>query len=124
MTGEGDTAAVREVCAESERDAATACEAHEAHEARAESAAAAGLDGIAAHRARIDELDAEIVRLLNERQTEALAIRTLKEQAGLPRLDADREREILARLGGLCEGPLDEAAIRAIYAAILSESKR
>ena len=79
---------------------------------------------IAVHRARIDEIDALLVRLLNERQEQALTIRALKEAAGLPCYDAERERDILARLLTYSEGPLDEMAIRAIYAAILNESKR
>ncbi len=49
-------------------------------------------------RARIDEIDQEILRLFARRMDAAEAIGRCKRQAGLPIHDPGREREILARL--------------------------
>ena len=53
---------------------------------------------IAAHRGRIDEIDCEIVRLLNERAAESLAIRALKPQVHWGLYDPKREEGIFAHL--------------------------
>ena len=74
-------------------------------------------------RSAIDALDEQIVDLLNERQSHALAIRALKPEASLPLFDARREEEIMERVSAHNAGPLYPDNVREIYAAILKVSK-
>ncbi|NPD30375.1 chorismate mutase [Eggerthellaceae bacterium zg-1084] len=78
-------------------------------------------EDIRRHRARIDELDAQIARLLNERCAHSHAIRSLKRREGLGLFDARREEQIYERVGAEAgtEGPLAFEHLRAIYATIL-----
>ena len=75
------------------------------------------------HRARIDDLDARLLELLNERSGESLAIRALKPAAGTQLFDAAREEHILARLDELNAGPMSNANVREIYATVLKVMK-
>ena len=75
------------------------------------------------HRAAIDALDKQIVSLLNERQTHALAIRALKPGASMPLFDARREEEILEHVQSYNEGPLYPDNLREIYTTLLKVSK-
>jgi chorismate mutase len=74
-------------------------------------------------RTKIDALDCEIVRLLNERATHALAIRELKPAAQWSLYDPKREEEIFERLAACNEGPLYGENLREIYEAILHVMK-
>ncbi|MHB1136425.1 MAG: chorismate mutase [Coriobacteriia bacterium] len=78
---------------------------------------------IAQHRARIDEIDCELVRLLNERAAESLAIRALKPQVHWGLYDPKREEEIFANLTRCNQGPLYGENLREIYEAILHVMK-
>jgi chorismate mutase len=78
---------------------------------------------IAGHRERIDEIDCQIVRLLNERAALALAIRELKPQVHMGLYDPKREEEIFAHLAECNEGPLYAENLREIYEAILHVMK-
>lgn len=80
-------------------------------------------DKIDAHRQAIDALDADIIRILNERAELSLAIRALKPKAGMELYDPDREERIFERLGALSDGPLRTQDIRAIYGALLKVMK-
>ncbi|MCA1816684.1 MAG: chorismate mutase [Acidobacteria bacterium] len=75
-------------------------------------------------RARIDELDDELLRLLNTRARLAVRIGMLKRRAGLPIEDAERERDVLARARRANAGPLDERAVAEIFRRIILESRR
>jgi len=75
-------------------------------------------------RARIDELDNELLRLLNTRARLAVQIGILKRRAGLPIQDAERERDVLARACRANAGPLDERAVAEIFRRIILESRR
>jgi chorismate mutase len=79
--------------------------------------------GIAEHRARIDAIDCEIVRLLNERMTHSLAIRELKPVVHRALYDPKREEEIFANIAKCNEGPLFADDLREIYEAILHVMK-
>jgi len=85
------------------------------------SAEAAGQ--IAAHRERIDEIDCELVRLLNERATESLAIRALKPAVHWGLYDPKREEEIFANLARCNKGPLYAENLREVYETILHVMK-
>jgi chorismate mutase len=49
-------------------------------------------------RARIDSIDAEILRLLSRRARIAIQVGQLKRSSGLPYYSPERERDILTRL--------------------------
>lgn len=78
---------------------------------------------IQAHRAKIDEIDHQIVALLNQRATEALAIRALKPSVHMGLFDPKREEEIYEGLEAINEGPMYNDDLRAIYSTILKVSK-
>jgi chorismate mutase/prephenate dehydratase len=73
-------------------------------------------------RSRINNLDEEILKLLNQRGTAALQIGELKRQQDLPYFIPEREAQVLERLVALSLGPLGPDAIRAIWREILSAS--
>jgi chorismate mutase/prephenate dehydratase len=73
-------------------------------------------------RSRINNLDEEILKLLNQRGTAALQIGELKRQQDLPYFIPEREAQVLERLVALNPGPLGGDAIRAIWREILSAS--
>ncbi len=75
-------------------------------------------------RVQIDELDADLLRLLNERARIALKVGDSKKQAGASLCDHTREREVIERLSAANEGPLDDRAIVELYRAIIHESRR
>jgi chorismate mutase/prephenate dehydratase len=74
------------------------------------------------HRKAIDKLDAQIVRLLNERTRHVLQIGELKVKAGESIYAPHRERVILQRIGKLNQGPIKDEALRAIYREIMSSA--
>jgi len=74
-------------------------------------------------RKRIDELDAELVKLLNERSRCAAEVGKLKRRAGQPLYQPEREREILARLRTLNGGPLSNEALQRLFERILDEAR-
>jgi chorismate mutase len=78
---------------------------------------------IAVHRKRIDEVDSELVKLLNERAAESLAIRALKPQVHWGLYDPKREEEIFANLARANNGPLYSENLREIFEAILHVMK-
>ena len=75
-------------------------------------------------RKEIDEIDAELLRLLNIRARLALKVGALKQAAHLPFCDPERERTVLHRLQGLNAGPLDERAVDKVFRRIIRESRR
>ncbi len=78
---------------------------------------------IAEHRERIDAIDCEVVKLLNERAIIALAIRDLKPKVHMSLYDPKREEEIFEHLASCNEGPLYGDNLREIYSAILQVMK-
>lgn len=75
-------------------------------------------------RAEIDLIDAELLRLLNRRASIVVAIGRLKQRAGLPFHDPNRERNILGRVNQINVGPMDERAVIKIFGRIIFESRR
>src|SRR4030095_12163785 len=75
-------------------------------------------------RSRIDTLDVELLRLLNERARIALKVGESKKEAGLSLCDHTREREVIERMCEANQGPLDDRAIVELYRAIIHESRR
>ncbi len=75
-------------------------------------------------RREIDILDAELLRLLNERARIASELGALKVSSGLPVYDGRRERQVLARLCETNPGPLDREGVSSIFRCIIRESRR
>ena len=75
------------------------------------------------HRAKIDEIDKQIVALLNKRAGHSLVIRGLNPGAHLGLYDAKREEEIFAKVSSYNEGPLYNENLCEIYATILKIMK-
>lgn len=73
-------------------------------------------------RKKIDELDTEILRLLNERTEVVLEVRKAKDDEYLSPHSPAREREILERLTKLNKGKFPNDVLKSIYREILSAS--
>ena len=74
-------------------------------------------------RTKIDLLDEQIVRLLHERAAVAVDVGLLKKETGQPIFDAQRERQVFAkvtdaRLGNV----LPPESIETIYKAIIASA--
>jgi chorismate mutase/prephenate dehydratase len=74
------------------------------------------------HRKAIDKLDAQLVKLLNERTKHVLAIGEIKLKAGEEIYAPHRERAVLHRLCKLNEGPMTDESLRAVYREIMSSA--
>ena len=74
------------------------------------------------HRKAIDKLDAQIVRVLNERTKHVLAIGEIKLKAGEEIYAPHRERDVLHRLDHLNRGPMTNDQLRAVYREIMSSA--
>lgn len=74
------------------------------------------------HRNAIDELDAQIVRLLNERTRHVLAIGEIKLAAGEEIYAPHRERAVFERVCARNSGPMTDEQLRTIYREIMSSA--
>jgi chorismate mutase len=74
-------------------------------------------------RGRIDEIDCQLVKLLNERAQCSLDIRALKPEAKWGLYDPKREEEIFTNIAKCNQGPLYADDLREIYEAILHVAK-
>ena len=74
------------------------------------------------HRKAIDKLDAQIVRLLNERTRHVLAIGELKLKAGEEIYAPHRERAVLQRISQLNGGPMTDEQLGAVYREVMSSA--
>src|SRR5271163_238204 len=74
------------------------------------------------HRKAIDKLDAQIVKLLNERTRHVLQIGEIKIKAGEAIYVPHRERTVLQRICKLNQGPITSESLRAIYREVMSSA--
>src|ERR1700678_3844711 len=74
------------------------------------------------HRSAIDKLDAQIVRLLNERTRHVLAIGEIKLTAGEEIYAPHRERAVFDRVCAQNAGPITNEQLRTIYREIMSSA--
>ena len=74
------------------------------------------------HRQAIDQLDAQIVQLLNERTRHVLAIGEIKLKAGEEIYAPHRERIVFDRVCAKNAGPITDDQLRAIYREIMSSA--
>jgi chorismate mutase/prephenate dehydratase len=79
--------------------------------------------GLDEWRTRIDEIDRQLLRLLNQRAELSLEIGRAKRETGEPVHVPEREQGILEELDRLNPGPLPGGAIRAVWSEILSASR-
>ena len=70
-------------------------------------------------RDRVDEVDKDLVRALNERARVVKEIMAMKAEAGSPVYDPKREEEILQRAMDYNEGPIYDTSMREIFELIL-----
>jgi prephenate dehydratase/chorismate mutase len=75
-------------------------------------------------RSQINALDAELLRMLNQRAQLALKVGESKTASGVSLCDHTREREVIERMCAANRGPLDDRAIVQLYRAIIHESRR
>lgn len=78
------------------------------------------MDSIERLRRSIDAIDAEILKLLNQRAELAIAIGKEKSRLDVPYHVPEREREILERLERLNQGPFPTEALKAVFREIMS----
>lgn len=74
------------------------------------------------HRKAIDQLDAQIVRLLNDRTKHVLAIGEIKLKAGEEIYVPHREHTVLQRICHHNLGPMTNDQLRAVYREIMSSA--
>ena len=72
----------------------------------------------------IDSIDADLLKLLNERAQLAIELGELKNNLGLAIYDPAREREIIEMMLKTNEGPLDDKAVVGLFQRIIDESRR
>lgn len=73
-------------------------------------------------RKRIDELDTQIVRLINERARVVLEVAEAKARDGEPFYAPSREGQVYERIRRLNEGPISDICLTAVYREIISGS--
>ncbi len=74
-------------------------------------------------RKRIDEIDQQLVKLLNERAQCAVEIGHIKKRLRQPAWQPQREMDILRHVVKSNPGPLDDAAIRRLFERIIDEAR-
>ena len=74
-------------------------------------------------RQRIDRIDKNILRLLDERMTVSQRVANVKDRRGLALYDEARERKIMSELSERARHPQLRAALASIYEPILALSK-
>lgn len=78
---------------------------------------------IAALRDKIDRLDQQLVKVMNERAKLALEIGKLKTTTGASAYAPAREDEVLGRVVTLNQGPLSERCVRSVFRELISGSR-
>ena len=74
------------------------------------------------HRQAIDKLDAQLVKLLNERTKHVLGIGAIKLRHGEEIYAPHRERQVLQRIIRRNNGPITNDSLKAIYREIMSSA--
>ena len=79
---------------------------------------------IADWRKKIDKLDLELVRLLNERTHCAVEIGKLKRLHRQKLYDPDRESQVFENVQRANQGPLRHDAVQRLFERIIDEARR
>ena len=75
-------------------------------------------------RARIDELDVALVKLLSERAACALEIGAIKRDEGMQIYQPSWEQDVLAHVTAVNRGPLGASAMARLFERIIDETRR
>jgi len=75
-------------------------------------------------RNKIDAIDSEILRLLNQRAECTSEIGLIKCQENLPVYAPEREAAILQRLAEENKGPMTQDGVRRVFERIIDESRK
>lgn len=75
-------------------------------------------------RTKIDEIDAQIIKLLNKRAELANKIGELKKAHGLPVYVPSREDQVIMNVKKNNPGPLNDEAVERIFKCIIAELRR
>lgn len=78
---------------------------------------------VAEWRKRIDEIDQQLLKLLNERAQCAVEVGQIKKALRLAAWQPEREAEILRNVVKSNSGPLDDAAVRRLFERIIDEAR-
>ncbi|MGI8911424.1 MAG: chorismate mutase [Rubrobacteraceae bacterium] len=70
-------------------------------------------------RRRVNEVDGELVRILNERARIVQELGAYKRETGVALFDPRREEEILRRVAEINEGPIYDTSMRDIFELIM-----
>ncbi len=81
------------------------------------------MDALDKWRSRIDAIDHQLVRLLNERASHAQEIGRAKQALGLDAYSPEREEEVMQNVTASNAGPLSEQAVRRLFERIIDESR-
>jgi chorismate mutase/prephenate dehydratase len=73
-------------------------------------------------RKQIDEIDAKLIELLNQRAGVVIEVGQLKKQTSTPVYSPDREKEILEKVKRYNKGPLPNKCLTAIWRELMSGS--
>ena len=74
-------------------------------------------------RKRIDEIDQQLLKLLNDRSQCAVEVGHIKKRSNMAAWQPEREAEILRNVVKSNRGPLDDAAIRRLFERIIDEAR-
>jgi len=75
------------------------------------------------YRKKIDEVDAKILDLINERLLYGQNIGSIKKKMGAKVLDRSRETAIMGRLAAMNKGPLSDNVVQHIFQIIMAASR-
>ncbi len=78
---------------------------------------------LTACRDRVDEVDREIIKLLNERTRVVEEIGRVKREAKLPIYEPKREDQVFQNITQCNGGPLSPEALRRVFERIIDESR-
>ena len=78
---------------------------------------------IMALRRKIDTLDRQLVKLLNQRANHSLTIGRMKQRGGLPLFIRKREQEIARNIRRANRGPLPDHALIQLYEQLLQHTR-
>lgn len=70
-------------------------------------------------RERVDDVDRELVRILNERARIVQELGAFKREEGVALFDPRREEEVLRRVAEINEGPIYDTSMRDIFELIM-----
>ena len=82
------------------------------------------MDDIEKWRKKIDEIDLELVKLLNQRSECAIEIGKLKHKLKIEIYDPRREEDVIGNVRKEANGPLTKEAVKRLFERIIDESRR